>query len=331
MGKKYGRVKGLMFIDELTLHFKAGRGGDGVVRWRQEKGIEKGGPSGGNGGKGGDVYAVAIRDAGVLSAYKNVKIFEAGVGEAGSKSLRQGAEGTDIEIKLPVGTRLKNLESGHFIELLEDGEKVLLLKGGRGGLGNEHFKGSTNVRPTQWTEGEDGEEADFELELLLIVDLGLIGLPNAGKSSLLNALTSAKSKVGNFPFTTLEPSLGSFYGLILADIPGLIEGASEGKGLGHKFLRHIERTKALLHLVSVENENPVETYNIVRKELELYNGDITKKREVVLLTKVDTASKEEVDAKVKALLTVSDAVFTVSAIDDKLLSKLGEYLTQTFK
>lgn len=320
-----------MFIDELTLHFKAGKGGDGVVRWRQEKGIEKGGPSGGNGGKGGDVYAVAVRDIGILAAYKNAKAFEAGDGENGSKALRQGGEGKDLEIKLPLGARLTNLESGHVIELMEDGEKVLLLKGGRGGLGNDHFKSSTNTNPFEWTAGELGEEADFHIELLLIVDLGLIGLPNAGKSSLLNALTAAKSKVGNFPFTTLEPSLGSFYGLILADIPGLIEGASEGKGLGHKFLRHIERTKALIHCVSVENEDPVTTYMIVRKELELYNKDITKKRELVLLTKVDMVSEEEANQKLQALQTVSREVLMVSAIDDKLLAKLGEYLTQHFK
>jgi GTPase len=320
-----------MFIDELTLHFKAGRGGDGVVRWRQEKGIEKGGPWGGNGGKGGDVYAIAVRDIGILAAYKNTKIFEAKNGESGGKALKQGKEGEDLEIKLPIGSKITNHESGHIIELLEEGQKVLLLKGGRGGLGNNHFKSSTNINPFQSTPGELGEEADFDIELLLIVDLGLIGLPNAGKSSLLNALTSAKSKVGNFPFTTLEPNLGSFYGLILADIPGLIEGASQGKGLGHKFLRHIERTKALLHCVSVENEDPLATYQVVRKELELYNEDIIKKPEVILLTKVDMVSPEEANQKLQALRSVSPEVLAVSAIDDKLLAKLGEYLTQHFK
>jgi GTPase len=320
-----------MFIDELTLHFKAGKGGDGVVRWRHEKGIEKGGPSGGNGGKGGDVYALGVRDIGILAAYKNAKVFEAGNGAAGSKALRQGGEGKELEIKLPVGSRLTNLESGHVIELMNDGERVLLLKGGRGGLGNDHFKSSTNVNPYEYTTGEMGEEADFKIELLLIVDLGLIGLPNAGKSSLLNALTAAKAKVGDFPFTTLEPNLGSLYGLVLADIPGLIEGASEGKGLGHKFLKHIERTKALLHCVSSESEDPAETYRVVRKELELYNKDITEKPEVVLLTKVDTIEKEEMEKKLKALSSVSKTVLPVSAIDDALLNKLGEYLTQNFK
>ncbi len=319
-----------MFIDEITLHFKAGRGGDGVVRWRQEKGIEKGGPSGGNGGKGGDVYAVAHRDIGILSAYKNEKRFEARDGEAGSKKRQQGATGEDLEVKLPVGSRIKNLESGHVIELLEEGQRELILKGGRGGLGNEHFKASTNVRPKESTPGEEGEEADFEIELLLLVDIGLIGFPNAGKSSMLNTLTASRTKVGDFPFTTLEPSLGMMYGLILADIPGLIEGASEGRGLGHKFLRHIERTKALVHCISSENEDVVKAYQIVRKELGLYNKDIIGKPEIVVLTKVDLLSEEERKAKLSALKKVSKESYPFSIIDDSLIKKFGDILTKKF-
>ncbi len=320
-----------MFIDELTLKLKAGRGGDGVLRWRHEKGKDSGGPSGGNGGKGGDVYALGVRDIGILLSYRHVKEFVAGRGGDGFKDTKQGGEGDDIEVKLPVGARIKNLTTGHVIELLEEGQKVLLLKGGRGGLGNEHFKSSTNVSPTQHTDGEEGEEAEFEVELLLLVDLGLIGLPNAGKSSLLNTLTAAKSKVGDFPFTTLNPNLGDYYGLILADIPGLIEGAAEGKGLGHKFLRHIERTKALLHCVSAELEDPLESYHVIRKELELYNADITKKPEVVILTKTDTITEEERDEKIKLLKTVNPEVMAVSIIDDASVKKLGEFLTQRFK
>ena len=320
-----------MFVDEIILHFKAGRGGDGVVRWRHEKGKDHAGPSGGNGGKGGNVYALAVRDIGVLSAYRNVKSFEARRGGDGARNLRQGGVGKDVEIKLPVGSRLTNLSTGYSTELLKDGEKVLLLKGGRGGLGNEHFKSSVNIRPREFTLGLSGEEADFHIELLLVVDIGIIGLPNAGKSSLLNVLTRAQSKVGDFPFTTLEPSLGSFYGLILADIPGLIEGAARGKGLGHKFLRHIERTRALVHCVSAEVENPLEVYRVVRRELELYNKDMAKKSEVVVLTKVDTATKEEQDKKLKLLRSINLKVFPVSILDDTLMQEFGGFLTKTFK
>lgn len=320
-----------MFIDELTLHLKAGRGGDGVVRWRHEKGKDAGGPSGGNGGKGGDIYAIAVRDIGVLSSYKNIKGFEAKPGEDGARDTRQGGEGKSVEIKFPIGSRLTNLTTGHIIELLEDSQKVLLLKGGKGGLGNEHFKGSTNISPKESTSGVEGEEADFKIDLLLLVDLGMIGLPNAGKSSLLNEMTSARSKVGAFPFTTLEPSLGSFYGLILADIPGLIEGAAEGKGLGHKFLRHIERTKALIHCVSSEVEDTLEAYQIVRKELLLYNKEIVNKPEVVVLTKIDMISEAEREKKLKVLKKINKNVFAVSVLDDKAIQEFGEYLTQHFK
>lgn len=320
-----------MFIDELTLRLKSGRGGNGVERWLHEKGKDKGGPAGGNGGKGGDVYAVAIRDIGVLNSYRQVKEFSAGRGEDGFKNSKKGGEGEDIEIKLPIGSRITNLTTNHTFELIRDGEKILLLKGGRGGLGNEHFKSSVNVSPTETTEGEDGEEADFHIELLLVVDLGLIGLPNAGKSSLLNVLTRAKSKVGGFPFTTLEPHLGDHYGLIVADIPGLIEGASEGRGLGHKFLRHIERTKALIHLVSSEEENPEEAYKVVRKELALYNEEILNKPELVLLTKIDMISEEEKSLKLEALKKVAKEVMAISILDDESIKKLSEYLTQKFK
>ncbi|KKQ82897.1 MAG: GTPase obg [Parcubacteria group bacterium GW2011_GWB1_38_8] len=320
-----------MFIDELTLHFKAGRGGDGVVRWRHEKGKDHAGPSGGNGGKGGDVYALAVRDIGILSAYRNVKGFKAEHGEDGAKDLKQGAGGKDIEIRLPVGSRLTNLTTGYSIELLKDNEKVLLLNGGRGGLGNAHFKGSTNIRPKESTPGVLGEEADFNIELMLIVDVGIIGLPNAGKSSLLNALTGAHSQVGDFPFTTLEPSLGDFYGLIMADIPGLIEGASEGKGLGHKFLRHIERTRSLIHCVSAENEDPLKSYKVVRNELELYNKDMKGKQEVILLTKVDMISDKEQKIKLNVLREITPNVFPMSVLDDRIIQEFGSFIIKTFK
>jgi GTPase len=319
-----------MFVDDITLGLKAGRGGNGVVRWRHEKGKEYGGPSGGNGGKGGDIYAIGVRDIGRLAEYRNAKEFIAGRGEDGSKEVRQGAEGTDVELKFPVGSRITNRTTGYAVELLEEGQKLLLLKGGRGGLGNSHFKSSTNVRPKEFTEGEEGDEAEFYIELLMVVDVGLIGLPNAGKSSLLNSLTRAKSKVGDFPFTTVEPALGDLYGLIIADIPGLVEGAAAGRGLGHKFLRHIERTKMLAHCISAESTDPIADYKIVRQELGLYNEAIAQKPEIIVFTKVDLISLDERQRKLESLEALSVPVFPVSILDDQLVKSFGDYLTQNF-
>ncbi|MDB5266934.1 MAG: obgE [Parcubacteria group bacterium] len=317
-----------MFIDEISLHLKAGRGGDGVERWLHEKGKDLGGPSGGNGGKGGDVFAVAIRDIGILSSYRKEKIFEAKRGEDGAKNTWHGGDGEDIEIKFPIGSIITNQETGHVFELMEDGQRIKLLSGGRGGLGNEHFRSSTNTSPVETTLGVEGEEADFHIEVELAVDFGLIGLPNAGKSSLLNALTRARSKVGAFPFTTLEPSLGDMYGAIIGDIPGLIEGAAEGKGLGHKFLRHIKRTKGLIHLISSEEQDPLETYKVVQRELELYNKAILKKPEIILLTKVDMVNDAEREAKLEALRTLGKEVYPMSVIDDTLIKAFKDILSQ---
>lgn len=280
----------MAFVDELTFQARAGRGGDGVIRWRHQKETAKGGPAGGDGGRGGSVFALGVRDLGALASYRYEKEFFAERGEDGGSNDCHGKSGKDLFIRVPVGSIITLSPSGKQFEVLHEGEEVLLLQGGQGGLGNANFKSSTNQYPTEVKKGRKGEEAEVHVELRLIVDIGFIGIPNAGKSSLLNALTNAKSKIGAYPFTTLEPHLGDFYGHIIADIPGLIEGASSGRGLGHKFLRHTARTKALFHLVSVEQEDPIADWKTVRDELASHDTLLAEKEEIVVLSKCDLAT-----------------------------------------
>ncbi|HBA46008.1 hypothetical protein A2W67_03435 [Candidatus Nomurabacteria bacterium RIFCSPLOWO2_02_40_28] len=329
----------MAFIDEINIYGQAGRGGDGVVRWRQEKFVPKGGPSGGDGGRGGDFYVQAVRDVHILSKYKAKKKFIAERGEDGSNKSLHGKSGDDFVLELPIGSIITNLDTDESWQLNKEGEKIMLLKGGYGGFGNEHFKSSLNTTPKESRPGAVGEHGNFKIELELFADIGLIGLPNAGKTSLLNAFTNAEAKVGDYEFTTLDPNLGDFYGFIIADIPGLIEGASEGRGLGVKFLRHIKRTKMLAHLVSFENSSMLKTYKEVRKELAKYDkklnlGDegLSAKDEIIILTKTDVKEDQKIVAKkIKEFKKISKNVFTISLFDDKMIKKLRDELVKILK
>jgi GTP-binding protein len=321
----------MAFIDELKIHISAGRGGDGVVRWRHEKGVDYAGPAGGNGGAGGDVYLRAIRDIAVLARYKNTKEFVAEKGESGMKKSMHGKNGEDLIIDLPIGSVVTNLETREKFNLVEDGKLVKILNGGKGGLGNEYFKNAVNRAPEHQTDGKTPEAADFLIELELVADAGLIGLPNAGKSSLINVLTNSKSKIGAYQFTTLEPSLGDMHGYILADIPGLIEGASEGRGLGHKFLRHIKRTKTLLHCLSLENEDLLKAYKVIRNELKVYSEELAEKKEVVILTKTDLVDEKTLEKAIKKVSKLNPTILSVTVLDDKSIKKLNDDLIKIFR
>lgn len=288
----------MKFLDEAKIFIKSGDGGAGCVSFRREKYIEYGGPDGGRGGRGGDLYFECVAELNTLIDFRYTQHFKAQKGHHGSGRERTGADGEDIIVRVPVGTEvLADDKETVLFEMMVPGERRRVLKGGDGGMGNAHFKTSTNQAPKKFTPGWPGQEMDVWLHLKLIADAGIVGLPNAGKSTFLAASSAAKPKIANYPFTTLHPNLGVVkiedYDFVLADIPGLIEGASEGLGLGDRFLGHVERTRVLLHLIDINQPDPLADYHIIRGELEAYGAGLDEKREIIALNKSDTVMEDE--------------------------------------
>ncbi|MCA9364798.1 MAG: GTPase ObgE [Candidatus Moranbacteria bacterium] len=320
-----------MLIDEVTIDVKAGHGGNGVVRFTKTKMSQ--GPTGGNGGRGGNVVAHAVADLGALRQFRTKKEVEAEDGKDGGQNTKTGADGKTAIFLVPVGTILTNTETGEKIDMTHPGQEVVVARGGNGGFGNYHFRSSRNTTPMRANDGKHGEEKSFTLELKMIADVGFVGLPNIGKSSLLNELTNASSKVANYQFTTLEPSLGVYYDLVLADIPGLIEGASEGKGLGYKFLRHIERTRVLFHFVTADTKDPLGDYQTIRQELEKYNPTLAQKPEWIIISRSDEVGQERIQ-EIRSLFAKEKREVTVLSLLDeesvKEVKKLLNHITEEY-
>lgn len=320
-----------MLVDTLDIEAKAGTGGDGVVRWLRLKYQPKAGPAGGNGGKGGDVFVRGVRNLSLLSKYTGSKTFFAKNGEHGRARSQFGKGSNDLYIDVPIGSTVTHLETGRVFTIEEEGQIEKILRGGRGGLGNEQFKSSTNRSPEQATKGEKGEQGTFRIELALTADVGLVGLPNAGKSTLLNLLTNATSSVGAYPFTTLEPHLGDFYTYVIADIPGLIEGAADGKGLGHKFLRHVSKTTMLLHLVSLADEHPYNNYVAINKELSTFDTTLVEKEQWIVLTKADLVTTEDIKNIRTEFDKTENRVFIIAENDPESIKNLADALIQKLR
>jgi len=300
----------MKFLDEAKVYIQSGAGGNGCVSFRREKFIEFGGPNGGDGGRGGDVIAQAVDGLNTLIDYRYQQHFKAKRGGNGMGKDRHGANGEDIILKVPVGTQIYEEDGETLLADLDTlGDRVVLARGGNGGFGNAHFKTSTNRAPRHANPGQPGEERTIRLRLKLIADAGLVGLPNAGKSTFLAAVSAAKPKIADYPFTTLHPQLGVVgvdgREFVLADIPGLIEGAHEGAGLGDRFLGHVERCRVLLHLVDATSEDAGEAYRIVRGELEAYGHELTGKPEVIALSKADAATDEQIGEQIKRLKKIT--------------------------
>jgi GTP-binding protein len=313
-----------MIIDDVTIEAKAGHGGSGVVRFSKIK-FEQG-PTGGNGGRGGNIILEGVSDLGALRPFRHKKNVRAGVGKDGEQNMRSGKGGEDLIVPVPVGTVAHDLTNDKIYDITEVGQKVVVAKGGNGGFGNHHFRSSRNTTPEHANLGKPGDKIELRLELKMIADVGFVGYPNVGKSSLLNELTNASSKVANYHFTTLEPHLGVYYNLILADIPGLIEGCAEGKGLGHKFLRHIERTRVLFHFIEAGSTDPVADYKAIRNELEIFNPEMLQKPEWIIVSKIDEKTDAEIEEIVKKLKKQNPQIVTLSILDDKMMKPVIKIL-----
>ncbi|MEO8596543.1 MAG: GTPase ObgE [Candidatus Solibacter sp.] len=321
-----------MFIDEVRILVKAGDGGNGCLAFRREKFVPRGGPSGGDGGNGGDVVMVASQHANTLLQFRFNPEHKAERGQHGMGSQRTGREGSTLEVKVPIGTIVYDQETGEKVyDFTVPGERVVVAKGGRGGRGNQHFATPTHQAPTEHEPGKAGEEKRFRLELKLLADVGLVGFPNAGKSTLISRISAARPKIAAYPFTTLEPNLGvvqlpQFRSFVVADIPGLIEGAHEGHGLGIQFLRHIERTRLLAHLVDVSEESgrdPVEDFEIILRELHSYSDTLAGKPMIVVATKLDVAQDaERVEALRKLARERGLAFFAISSATGQGIEEL---------
>ena len=328
----------MKFLDEAKIYLQSGNGGPGCVSFRREKYVEFGGPNGGNGGKGGDVIFEAIEDTNTLIDFRYQQHFKARHGEGGAGDNKTGAHGDDCIIKVPVGTQIFDEDKETLLaDFIEKGQRQTFLKGGDGGFGNAKYKSSTNQAPRKSTPGWPGQEMAIWLRLKIIADAGLVGLPNAGKSTFLAACSNAKPKIADYPFTTLHPNLGVIkignYDFVLADIPGLIEGASEGVGLGHRFLGHVERTNVLLHLIDCVQDDIVEAYTTIRNELKKYGQSIENKKEIIAINKADALGEELAEEQAKTLeKAVGKPVYKISAVSgqgvEEVLFKLADIIKE---
>lgn len=322
------------FIDKAKIKVISGHGGNGVVAWRREKFVDKGGPAGGDGGRGGDIYLVADEGLSTLLDFKYKSVFKAQSGENGRIKNQYGKGGADLKIKVPAGTVVRDLKTDKIIaDLIHDGQEVIIAKGGRGGRGNAKFCTPQKRAPQYCEPGEPGIERELALELKLIADVGLLGMPNAGKSTFISAISSARPKIADYPFTTLVPNLGVVRkptgdGYVVADIPGLIEGASEGVGLGHDFLRHVERCRFLVHIVDLTQENPMENYDKINDELAKYSDRLANLYQIVALNKIDAIDEETKEIYYKQFKEVADDVFLISAATHENVDKLTYFMAQ---